>query len=73
MSCKNVPICLEQYSYPFNYCKICQEEIEDAAIRSFKNMGTPERAMCGGCGIWYEWSDFLEHPCVLKNLTDNAK
>lgn len=69
MPCKNVPICSEQYSYLFNYCKICQEEIEDAAIRSAQNMGTPERAMCGQCGTWYEWSDFLEHPCVKNANT----
>ena len=45
-----------------NLCELC---IEDAAIRSAQNMGTPDRVMCGHCGSWFNGTgcvdDLLDH------------
>lgn len=47
-----------------NMSNLTEEEIEELAIKSFQNFGTPERCMCGECGVWFKYLDFLEHPCV---------
>ena len=45
---------------------LTQEEIEELAIKSFQNMGTPEKFLCGECGCWYNNPDFFAHPCIKE-------
>jgi len=49
-----------------NMSNLTEEEIEELAIKSFQNMGTPEKFLCGECGCWYNNPEFFEHPCVKE-------
>ena len=47
-------------------CDSCESNLEAAVIQSLLNMGTPEKALCGSCGYWYSYPNFLRHPCVIN-------
>jgi rubrerythrin len=45
---------------------LTEEQIEELAIKSLQNYGTPEKFLCRECGCWYNNPEFFDHPCVKE-------
>jgi hypothetical protein len=48
----------------FGLCEGCMESLEGAAVLNQGNFGIYDEAHCLECGLWYHFSDYLNHSCV---------
>lgn len=59
--CKAPGIC-SQTGPAITLCINCEDALVNATNIAIKDMGIPDRVMCGKCGHWFgSNSDFLEH------------
>jgi len=69
MKCETPDYC-NDVNFPQNMCEVCLAFIEEQAIKNAANFGIPEQLGCSQCQQWFNYVDFLAHPCVK---TKNAK
>lgn len=48
---------------------VCESCLANALTKSAENMGTPEWAICGHCGIKFNYEDLVKH---MNNLKDQC-
>lgn len=66
MKCETPDTC-NDVNNPQNMCEVCLSFIEEAAIKNAANMGIPDQLGCSQCQQWFNYNNFLTHPC-MKNV-----